>query len=456
MSSSSEEEDEEIGRKVRRPRPRKRKTIPFTTKLVSLFREEPDLIKWDNGDIVIPEPRLLEKQLARYFRSGHYTSFQRQLNNFGYNKVDKSSGPKNSRYIKVKGEAMGCADDLLKLRPILPPRRKLPPDDSCEEPPEVTSPRGKNGRESDDDDAKLFLDAAKRKTVIDVPPPHPREEHPTRRRRHSRLISSLVRNFLPLPPSISQPAKPPTADESTVMILAPPREVSMPRDGDFTPAPLEPMKQFIPSFSAPRECRFSFESCEMPTRSAELFKKELFISKSENEIMLRISTIQDSCGFCGDLEPLPAPIPPSDDEYEHMYSVIPTDAQRRKRSRASSSTRRFYMASGGKGKRFCYNNNTVQQQSHSKPRFAEHPQYIFHQQPSKLGAHADSLFAAENLGDSIDSSKAAAAAAMFMRESCQSDSVFGIDDINALQTMFVADDCDYDNVLYDADAVQAC
>ncbi|KAJ8598405.1 hypothetical protein CTAYLR_003027 [Chrysophaeum taylorii] len=116
--------EDSLEKKRHRRRARKPKTIPFTTKLVSLFKNEPDLIKWDDGDIVITDPKLLEQKLSSYFRSGQYTSFQRQLNNFGFNKQDKASGPKNSRYIKVKGDAMGSYEDLLKLRPITPSKRR--------------------------------------------------------------------------------------------------------------------------------------------------------------------------------------------------------------------------------------------------------------------------------------------------------------------------------------------
>jgi hypothetical protein len=110
----------EMEPRIRRQyKPRRPKTIPFLAKLVQLLTEEPELIQLIEGRIVIPEPRELEKKLPTYFRHTHYSSFQRQLNNFGYNKLHKSSSPTNSVYVKVKGDAMVVASDLLKLRPVL-------------------------------------------------------------------------------------------------------------------------------------------------------------------------------------------------------------------------------------------------------------------------------------------------------------------------------------------------
>lgn len=96
-------------------------------KLVQLLEDEPDEIQFRTspahaGVIHIFDPKALEKKLHKYYRHEHYTSFQRQLNNFGFNKLDKTSGPKNSVYVKVKGNKMSTVNDLLKLKPLAPPR----------------------------------------------------------------------------------------------------------------------------------------------------------------------------------------------------------------------------------------------------------------------------------------------------------------------------------------------
>ena len=98
-------------------RSRRRTTVPFLSKLVQLFDEEPELIQWRDGSIAIPNPRKLEAKLPVYFRHAKYTSFQRQLNNFGYTKVDRSSMD-YSVYVKTKGPEVKTIDDLLNLNHV--------------------------------------------------------------------------------------------------------------------------------------------------------------------------------------------------------------------------------------------------------------------------------------------------------------------------------------------------
>jgi len=102
--------------------PRPEKPIPFLVKLVQLIRDEPDLIRWTReGTIVIPDPTKLESKLPSYFRTHNYSSFQRQLNNFGFNKQEPRQQAMNSVYVRVRGEQLANVDvgELLHLLPVL-------------------------------------------------------------------------------------------------------------------------------------------------------------------------------------------------------------------------------------------------------------------------------------------------------------------------------------------------
>ena len=61
------------------------KAPDFVVKLYCMFTEYPNLIYWDDGRVVVARPEeRLEPILAKFFRTGKFSSFQRQLNNFGY------------------------------------------------------------------------------------------------------------------------------------------------------------------------------------------------------------------------------------------------------------------------------------------------------------------------------------------------------------------------------------
>ncbi|KAJ8600578.1 hypothetical protein CTAYLR_008194 [Chrysophaeum taylorii] len=79
----------------RKYKPRERKhPVPFLSNLVLMF----------------------EKTLTTYFRHGNYNSFLRQLNNFGFNKVEAPSAA-YALYAKVQGEKVKTMEGLLALRP---------------------------------------------------------------------------------------------------------------------------------------------------------------------------------------------------------------------------------------------------------------------------------------------------------------------------------------------------
>ena len=88
----------------------------FVVKLFLMFQEFPELIAWDSGKIVIPAPATkLGSVLSKFFRTGKFTSFQRQLNNFGFHK--KVSESTSSARVYARADMDGFpAEALLSLR----------------------------------------------------------------------------------------------------------------------------------------------------------------------------------------------------------------------------------------------------------------------------------------------------------------------------------------------------
>jgi len=62
----------------------------FLAKLVTMLRvESPDIMGWESGKIFFRNPQELVKQvLKKYFRHANYHSFERQLNYFGFRKIE--------------------------------------------------------------------------------------------------------------------------------------------------------------------------------------------------------------------------------------------------------------------------------------------------------------------------------------------------------------------------------
>uniref|UniRef100_A0A7S2V2P2 HSF-type DNA-binding domain-containing protein n=1 Tax=Fibrocapsa japonica TaxID=94617 RepID=A0A7S2V2P2_9STRA len=71
-------------------RPGRRSCPEFLSKLVLMLQvEHPDIISWRSGQISLQDPnRLVTEVLKRYFRHANYNSFKRQLNYFGFRKIE--------------------------------------------------------------------------------------------------------------------------------------------------------------------------------------------------------------------------------------------------------------------------------------------------------------------------------------------------------------------------------
>ena len=61
-----------------------RAATAFMRGLTRMFEERSEDIMWDAGTIIIPDRARLEKVLPSYYKMSKFSSFQRQLNNFGW------------------------------------------------------------------------------------------------------------------------------------------------------------------------------------------------------------------------------------------------------------------------------------------------------------------------------------------------------------------------------------
>ncbi|KAJ8600321.1 hypothetical protein CTAYLR_000630 [Chrysophaeum taylorii] len=90
--------------------------VPFLERLVRMFTDWPELIQWREGAVVVYDTRTLEHKLPLYFRHGNYRSFLRQLNNFGFTKVDDWDST-IIVYARAEGRKVTTIKGLLMLRP---------------------------------------------------------------------------------------------------------------------------------------------------------------------------------------------------------------------------------------------------------------------------------------------------------------------------------------------------
>uniref|UniRef100_A0A6U1QEX2 HSF-type DNA-binding domain-containing protein n=1 Tax=Fibrocapsa japonica TaxID=94617 RepID=A0A6U1QEX2_9STRA len=89
----------------------------FLSKLVEMCRtESPDVIRWDYGRIVVDNPPFLcSHVLKKYFRHSRYTSFKRQLNYFGFKKVQGKG--KMNPCVYANTELQGAdVEELLRMK----------------------------------------------------------------------------------------------------------------------------------------------------------------------------------------------------------------------------------------------------------------------------------------------------------------------------------------------------
>lgn len=103
-------------------RPRKRRRtqveISFPKETAQMMLDFPNIIYFTcSYDIVISDPA--ELPLGKYFKSPLYVSFQRQLNNYGFNSVaSKEARGKMVVYHKIHGSKVTSAAQFIELRPL--------------------------------------------------------------------------------------------------------------------------------------------------------------------------------------------------------------------------------------------------------------------------------------------------------------------------------------------------
>jgi len=146
------------------------KAPDFVVKLYCMFTEYPSLIYWDDGRVVVARPEeRLEPILAKFFRTGKFSSFQRQLNNFGFHKAPHLSTSKLRVYLREDLQGYP-AESVLALR--RGQKRGVAPDAArrTDEAVEEWDSR------SEDDDVAVYRTVAPPEPPKPPPPPPPPPE----------------------------------------------------------------------------------------------------------------------------------------------------------------------------------------------------------------------------------------------------------------------------------------
>ena len=94
----------------------------FVIKLYQMLQEQREVLTWDpDGGIIIHDRQRLEATLSVYFRHNRFTSFQRQLNNFGFHR-QAGAGVTIYRRSPEAGGRIDSVDAILGIRHVV--RRK--------------------------------------------------------------------------------------------------------------------------------------------------------------------------------------------------------------------------------------------------------------------------------------------------------------------------------------------
>ncbi|KAK7249708.1 hypothetical protein SO694_00004417 [Aureococcus anophagefferens] len=137
-----------------------RLTLWFAVQLVKMISECEE-IKFEDGVLVIPSPAALEKRLPDYYSTDKYTSFQSQLNIYGY-RQDLLGQPSSWGFVRYRKVTGGEHVTTVQDRSLRPLRRSAKaPEAALPEAPVVPM---------EEEDAPSAEDAAPPPAEDDAPP----------------------------------------------------------------------------------------------------------------------------------------------------------------------------------------------------------------------------------------------------------------------------------------------